>query len=86
MSSNGSHTSMREPEACKLFIGQVPRVWTEKDLRPMFEVYGEIHDLSVLHDKFTGQHKGCAFLTYYEKDSARQAQVSLLIDHSFPLP
>ena len=69
--------NMREPEACKLFIGQVPRSWTEKDLRPIFEVYGEIHDLSVLHDKFTGQHKGCAFLTYYEKDTARQAQEEL---------
>lgn len=77
MSSNGNHANMREPEACKLFIGQVPRVWTEKDLRPIFEVYGEIHDLSVLHDKFTGQHKGCAFLTYYEKESARQAQEEL---------
>lgn len=79
MSSNGNHSvrDMREPEACKLFIGQVPRLWTEKDLRPMFEVYGEIHDLTVLHDKFTGQHKGCAFLTYYDKDSARQAQEEL---------
>ena len=76
MSLNGNH-GMREPEACKLFIGQVPRSWTEKDLRPIFEIYGDIHDLSVLHDKFTGQHKGCAFLTYYEKDAARQAQEEL---------
>ena len=60
MSSNGvsNHNSMREPEACKLFIGQVPRTWTEKELRPLFEPYGEIHDLTVLHDKYTGQHKG----------------------------
>ena len=79
MSSSGigNHNGMREPEACKLFIGQVPRSWTEKDLRPIFDIYGEIHDLSVLHDKFTGQHKGCAFLTYYEKEAARQAQDEL---------
>jgi len=67
----------KEPEACKLFIGQVPRTWTEKELKPIFDQYGEIHDLTVLHDKYTGQHKGCAFLTYYEKESAQQAQNEL---------
>lgn len=75
--SASNHNGMREPEACKLFIGQVPRTWTEKDLRPIFDVYGEIHDLTILHDKFSGQHKGCAFLTYYEKDAAITAQDEL---------
>ena len=55
---NHTHNNMREPEACKLFIGQVPRTWTEKDLRPTFEAYGEIHDLTILHDKYTGHQKG----------------------------
>lgn len=54
----GNHNTMKEPEACKLFIGQVPRTWTEKDLRPLFDQYGEIHDLTILHDRYTGQHKG----------------------------
>lgn len=74
MTTNGN---LREPEACKLFIGQVPRTWTEKDLRPIFEPYGEIHDLTILHDKYTGQHKGCAFLTYFQKISATNAQTDL---------
>ena len=50
--------NMKEPQACKLFIGQVPRTWTDKELRPLFDQYGEIHDLTVLYDKYTGQHKG----------------------------
>ena len=54
---------MKEPEACKLFIGQVPRTWTEKELRPLFDKFGEIHDLTVLHDKYTGQHKGLFVLS-----------------------
>ncbi|XP_057314766.1 CUGBP Elav-like family member 2 isoform X1 [Hydractinia symbiolongicarpus] len=78
MSTNGiGNHNIREPEACKLFIGQVPRNWTEKELRPIFEPYGEIHDLVILHDKYTGQHKGCAFLTYYLKVAATMAQKEL---------
>lgn len=83
MTSNGYENQLSgkmhtgEPEAYKLFIGQVPKTWTEKELRPFFEPYGEIYDLTILHDKFTGQHKGCAFLTYYKKDSALNAQKEL---------
>jgi len=85
MTSNGvaNHTNMgsgreqREPEACKLFIGQVPRTWTEKELRPLFEPYGEVYELTVLHDKYTAQHKGCAFLTFYDMAAAKKAQEEL---------
>ena len=68
---------MREPDAIKLFVGQVPRDWSEKDLQAIFEPFGDIHSLNLLQDKATGQHKGCAFLTYYENESAKAAQEEL---------
>lgn len=49
---------MRDADAIKLFIGQVPRTWEAKDLRPYFESYGQIHELTVLRDRLTKNHKG----------------------------
>ena len=48
----------RDSDAIKLFVGQVPKNFEDKDLRPYLEPYGEIYDLSILRDKLNLAHKG----------------------------
>lgn len=53
----------KEPDAIKLFVGQVPKNFEEKDLKPYLEPYGTIHELSILRDKMNLTHKGERFMS-----------------------
>jgi hypothetical protein len=48
----------KDPDAVKLFVGQVPKTFEEKDLKPYLAPYGKIHELSILRDKINMTHKG----------------------------
>ncbi|EEC08350.1 conserved hypothetical protein [Ixodes scapularis] len=43
-----------DPDAIKMFVGQIPRSWDENDLKKMFEDFGPVYQINVLRDKATG--------------------------------
>lgn len=61
----------------KLFVGQVPRTFTERELFPVFSEFGEITELVVLRDRYTQTSKGCAFLTFATQLSAENCMAAL---------
>jgi hypothetical protein len=60
----------RLDQPLKLFIGQVPKNVIEDDLAFIFEPYGRILDLAVIRDRRSGNHRGCAFVTYENSEDA----------------
>ena len=59
--NNHENGRQPDPDAIKMFVGQVPRTMDENDLRKMFEEYGPVFQLNVLRDKVSNQSKGELF-------------------------
>jgi len=72
---DGSNSEYSGP--VKLFVGQVPKAMDEQDLYPFFEKFGPINDVTIIRDKHTGQHRGCAFLTFNSRDDAESCEAVL---------
>ncbi|XP_034938549.1 CUGBP Elav-like family member 2 isoform X2 [Chelonus insularis] len=66
-----------DPDTIKMFVGQVPHDMEEKDLRALFEEFGQVHSIHVLRNKYTGNHQGCCFVTFYTRKAALEAQNAL---------
>ncbi|XP_063762578.1 CUGBP Elav-like family member 2 isoform X9 [Eleginops maclovinus] len=86
--SNGNGSQMNgsleqldqpDPDSIKMFVGQIPRAWTETELKELFEPYGAVHQINILRDRTQNppQSKGCCFVTFYTRKAALEAQNAL---------
>lgn len=73
-----------DEEPIKLFVGQVPKTMNEEDIFPTFDSFGPLKDVSIIRDKHTQLHRGCAFVTYWAATDAEAAQEALHGKHVFP--
>lgn len=50
---NGSleHMDQPDPDAIKMFVGQIPRSWTETELKELFEPFGPVYQINILRDR-----------------------------------
>ncbi|XP_029104404.1 CUGBP Elav-like family member 2 isoform X4 [Scleropages formosus] len=73
------HADQPDPDAIKMFVGQIPRSWSEKELKELFEPYGAVYQINILRDRTQNppQSKGCCFVTFYTRKAALEAQNAL---------
>ena len=75
--SKTATTSPTTTTTAKLFVGQVPKRMTESDLIPIFGPYGALFDISIIRDRHSNGHRGCAFVTFQYVDDAQKAMDGL---------
>jgi len=78
----GSDSDYSDP--VKLFVGQVPKSYEEADLFPYFNKYGPMENVTIIRDKHTGQHRGCAFVTFISQEHAGACEQEMHNQFTFP--
>jgi RNA recognition motif-containing protein len=56
-----------------IYIGNLSYETTEDDLRKAFEGFGEVANVNILTDKYSGKPRGFAFVEMAEKSEAEAA-------------
>jgi CUG-BP- and ETR3-like factor len=56
----------------------------EEDIFPTFDSFGPLKDVTIIRDKQSGMHRGCAFVTYWSPNDAMVAQDALHNKFTFP--
>ncbi|KAG1671186.1 hypothetical protein FOA52_010122 [Chlamydomonas sp. UWO 241] len=73
-------------DAIKLFVGGIPKCYTEGQLMPFFQVIGNVIDLVVVRDPVTRKSKGSAFVWYGSRAESEAAVQYFNLNHVMPNP
>ena len=57
----------------KVYVGNLPFSVDDSVLRELFSSYGDIEEVTVIKDKFSGRSKGFGFVTFKEDEDAKKA-------------
>lgn len=61
----------------KLFVGNLPFSMSNDKLREMFASYGEMDEVVIISDKFSGKSKGFGFVNFKDDAAADKAIAEL---------
>lgn len=61
----------------KLFIGNIDWNSSEDDLRDLFSQHGDLEEVIIIKDKFSGKSKGFGFVTFTNDEDADKAVADL---------
>lgn len=61
----------------KLYVGNLSWEVKDDDLRELFAKFGELSEVKVMIDNYSGRSKGFAFVTFADEESAKKAIAEL---------
>ena len=61
----------------KVYVGNLAFNVTEEQIREKFSPYGELTEVTVIKDKFSGRSKGFGFVTFADDEAAKKAIAEL---------
>lgn len=56
-----------------IYIGNLPKTTNEETVRKLFEKYGEVTEIKLLKDQYSGELRGFGFVTMPSKADAQKA-------------
>jgi len=57
----------------KVYVGNLSYNLSEEKLKELFSEYGEVSEVVIVKDKYSGRSKGFGFITFAEDESAKKA-------------
>jgi len=67
----------QENAAMKLYVGNLAYSVSESDLRDLFNPFGEIREVKIITDRFSGKSKGFAFVEMSSRTEGQEAMENL---------
>jgi RNA recognition motif-containing protein len=61
----------------RLYVGNLSHDTTADSLREAFALHGEVHDVHIVVDRYTGRSRGFAFVTMATPQQAAHAAVKM---------
>ena len=57
----------------KIYVGNMSYSTTEESLRSKFEEYGDVEEVNIVMDRYTGRPRGFGFVTMPNEEEAKSA-------------
>lgn len=66
-----------QKDPSKLFVGNLPWSMTEDDLTSLFSEYGELEDVHLVTDRYSGRSRGIAFIKFAGEEGETNAAAAM---------
>jgi len=57
----------------KVYVGNLAYTVDENKLKELFASYGELSEVTIIKDRFSGRSKGFGFITFADDEAAKKA-------------